>query len=98
MSDQKPLIDKNQNKDKLADIDCKLLADRLDYCTMIHQEIEDIFVKSLVKSGIIKSKDFEFAGVKGIPRSKQKLLQYLDKKGEFDIETALYELKDLLRG
>ena len=65
---------------------------------MINQEIEDIFVKSLLKSGIVKSKDFEFVGVKGLSKRKQKLLQYLDKKGEFDIETALFELKDLLRG
>jgi len=42
---------------------------------MIWQQIKDIFVNALVKSGIVKSKDFKFAGVKGFPRSKQKLLE-----------------------
>ncbi len=50
MSDQKQL--KCKNKEKRADIDCKLLVDRIDYCKMIWQQIKDIFVNSLVKSGI----------------------------------------------
>ena len=38
---------------------------------MIWQQIKDIFVNALVKSGIVKSKDFKFAGVKGFRPSKK---------------------------
>lgn len=80
---------------------------------MKRPEIENNFVDALVKSGLVHINDFKFAPTKLFERSKTKLLQYLEKKqnkdGDYnnkDIknaldelkETALYELKDLLRG
>jgi len=87
------------NWDKRADIDIMLLEDRIEYCQMIWPDFERKFVEELVKGGIVKAKDFKFAPTKLFERSKQKLLQYFKKlKTKSEIETALYELKDLLRG
>lgn len=66
-----------------------------------------MFKKSIVDNKIVKEEDFKFPGVKELPRSKQKVLNYIKKmenkfktKGlsDKDIQTAVYELKDLLRG
>lgn len=60
---------------------------------------------AIVESNLVNAEDFKFAGVKGFDRSNQKLLEYIEKKktkrfkkGIEESESALYDLKDLLRG
>lgn len=78
MTDQERIKD-CKNWSQRTDIDIMLLEDRTDYCKMIRPEIEQLFVDVLVKSGIVKSKDFKFAPTKLIERSSEKLLEYLEK-------------------
>ena len=60
-----------------------------------------MLVTELVLSGQVREKDLLFAPTKQFERSSAKLQEYILKlrqKHEDDVQSAAYELKDLLRG
>jgi len=53
-----------QDWDVQGDIDCKLLKDRINYCSNVRSDVRDIFYNSFVATKIVKPGDFMFAAVK----------------------------------
>jgi len=65
-----------------ADKDRLLLKDRIFQCEKMSKRIKGKFEKALIRSDLIKKKDFLFGGIKGLHRCLTKLDEYIGEESK----------------